>query len=320
MENIRNFLESSTIHGLNYISTTRKYVRLFWIIVVIAGFTGAGIMIYTSFQDWDESPVTTTIETCPINEITFPKVTVCPPKNTFTDLNQNLLMTQNMTLDTDIRTELQNFAIEAVNDCLHDNILKNLSLLQDNERYSNWYHGNTRIDVPYYSCNTQSCTGIYYEVDTHAIMGNISTEHFGGTFVADKLETNVYFTVHIYPPNSLMNNPNVTLHVEIEKSTMNDLLGGQDTFLTFSNDWFSDDVNSSARVINKNYSPPGDYGNKVSLIRKVTEKDLKEIDMKVMPGFRLIWFYSGNFSEADLKSAYSDADKTKEFVRNGSMK
>ena len=52
MESIRNFLESSTIHGLSYISTTRKYVRVFWILVVIGGFSGAGVLIFTAFQSW----------------------------------------------------------------------------------------------------------------------------------------------------------------------------------------------------------------------------------------------------------------------------
>ena len=61
MENIKLFLESSTIHGLAYISTTRKTLRVFWITVVIAGFVGAGLLITESFQSWDESPVKTTI-------------------------------------------------------------------------------------------------------------------------------------------------------------------------------------------------------------------------------------------------------------------
>ena len=95
MDNIKNFLESTTIHGLNYISTTRKLVRLFWIIVVIGGFTGAGILIHTAFQSWADSPVKTTEETLPITDIIFPKVTVCPPKNTYTDLNYDLMMTEN---------------------------------------------------------------------------------------------------------------------------------------------------------------------------------------------------------------------------------
>ena len=69
-------------------------------------------MIYKSFQDWQDNPVTTTIETRPIAEITFPKVTVCPPKDTFTDLNYDLMMTENMTLDNETRNKLRNYALE----------------------------------------------------------------------------------------------------------------------------------------------------------------------------------------------------------------
>ena len=39
MEGVTAFLESSTIHGLAHIATGRKYVRLFWILVVIAGYS-----------------------------------------------------------------------------------------------------------------------------------------------------------------------------------------------------------------------------------------------------------------------------------------
>ena len=116
MEGVRTFLESSTIHGLTYISTTRKYARLFWILVVIAGFVGASLLIKESFDSWSESPVKTTIETLPISDITFPKVTVCPPKNTFTDLNYDLMMTENVTLTEKMRDEMFKYALEVINE------------------------------------------------------------------------------------------------------------------------------------------------------------------------------------------------------------
>ena len=76
MEGVNTFLESSTIHGLTYISTTRKYVRLFWSLVVLMGFLGASLLIKESFDSWSEIPVMTNIETVPITDIEFPKVTV----------------------------------------------------------------------------------------------------------------------------------------------------------------------------------------------------------------------------------------------------
>jgi len=81
MEHIKAFLDTSTIHGLSWISVSRKWSRLFWIMVVFGGFVGAGTLIYNSFHNWYQSPITTTIETLPISEITFPNVTVCPPEN-----------------------------------------------------------------------------------------------------------------------------------------------------------------------------------------------------------------------------------------------
>ena len=124
MENVRTFFESSTIHGLRYIATTRSHVRTLWILAVIGGFTGAACLIFASFQAWAESPVKTTIETHPITEITFPKMTVCPPKDTFTDLNYDLMMTKNMTLDNDTRNELTDLAVKLINKHIFDSIMR----------------------------------------------------------------------------------------------------------------------------------------------------------------------------------------------------
>ena len=150
MEGVRDFLESSTIHGLVYISTTKRLVKLLWFIVVISGFTVAGTIIYQSFQDWSENPITTTIDTRPATELRFPKVTVCPPENTFTDLNYDLMKTENMTLDDGIRNEIYNYAKELMYDNLYDNVMKNLSKIEVKDRYSHWYHGYVYLELPSY--------------------------------------------------------------------------------------------------------------------------------------------------------------------------
>ena len=118
MKNIKEFLGSSTIHGLAYISSTRKFTRIIWFLVVIGGITGAGFMIYESF----DNPVNTVTVTLPITEITLPKVTVCPPKNTFTNLNYDLMMLENMTLDNDTRDELTQFAVGLIQDQVYNDL------------------------------------------------------------------------------------------------------------------------------------------------------------------------------------------------------
>ena len=147
MEGVRTFLESSTIHGLTYISTTRKYARLFWVLVVIAGFVCASLIINESFDSWSESPIKTTIETLHISEISLPKVTVCPPKNTFTDLNYDLMMTENITLTEEMRDEMFKYALEVINE--HSFSGNNWTKLHEEDRFYNWYHGYTEIKAPY---------------------------------------------------------------------------------------------------------------------------------------------------------------------------
>merc|ERR1711893_520591 len=119
MEGVNTFLESSTIHGLTYISTTRKYTRLFWILVVLTGFFGASLLIKESFDSWSESPVKTTIETLPISEIKFPKLTVCPPKNTYTDLNYDLMLAENVTLTNETKNELYEYVVAMIDEHLY---------------------------------------------------------------------------------------------------------------------------------------------------------------------------------------------------------
>ena len=102
---LSEFLETSTIHGLFHISTTTRQLRLLWICVVIAGFIGAAWLINESFESWAEQPVSTTVETFPIKDVQFPKVTVCPPKNTLTNINPDLIISENLTLDDRTRDE-----------------------------------------------------------------------------------------------------------------------------------------------------------------------------------------------------------------------
>ena len=235
MENLTTFLESSTIHGLAYIATGRKYVRLFWILVVIAGFIGAGFMTYQSFQSWAESPVKTTIETLPTTELTFPKVTVCPPKNTYTDLNYDIMMTENMTLDNDTRKKLANYAMELLYENLHDNIMRNISKLEDNDRYYNWYHGYTKVNIPYLGRTlpyiyTESNYGVNSEVHTSASSGSVTTKHFGEEFDAAKVDKGpLKYVVWVFTPPSVRNNTNATLHIDTQKVSLKDQSFGEDT-------------------------------------------------------------------------------------------
>ena len=151
MNHIKEFLDTSTIHGMSWISVSNGFSRILWISIVIGGFSGAGFLIFESFKSWADSPISTTIETLPISQITFPNVTVYPPKNSFLNLNHDIKQSENIKLDNDTREELFDFALDVIQDEFHKEIMTNLSKVEDPDRYYNWYHGYTRIRYPYYA-------------------------------------------------------------------------------------------------------------------------------------------------------------------------
>ena len=109
----REFLENSTIHGLAHISTAEsKAKRAAWVAIVVACFAFAIHMITSSYMEWQESPVSTTISTHPITELEFPTVTVCPPRGSNTVLNHLLEKVSDVNYTTQERDELLNISQE----------------------------------------------------------------------------------------------------------------------------------------------------------------------------------------------------------------
>ena len=72
------------------------------------GFSTAFYLINDSYVDWQASPIATSISTHPISELEFPTVTVCPPENSNTALNYDLMRAINITLTDKDRQALIN--------------------------------------------------------------------------------------------------------------------------------------------------------------------------------------------------------------------
>ena len=305
MEGVRTFLESSTIHGLTYISTTRKYHRLFWMLVVLTGFGGASYLIKGSFDSWSESPIKTTIETLPIAEIKLPKVIVCPPKNTFTDLNYDLMMVENMTLTEEMRNELFKYAVEVINEDSFS--LNNWTKIHEEDRFYNWYHGYTEIKAPSFSSYDDR---LYIDFATVATSGAVTTEFYREQFKSQLVERKLVYTVKIHPPFSVMDNENLTLHFKVEKVSMTGLSPGSKDEVEI------DHTNLDADQItaNRDFKPPG-YEKSIKLSRDVSSEDVESHFKKLnqMPGFKFSWWYSG--MEVTPDKRYEDYETTKLLVR-----
>ena len=299
MEGIRPFLESSTIHGLRYISTTRKYVRLFWILVVLTGFLGAILLIKESFESWSEDPVKTTVETLSISEIRLPKVTVCPPKNTFTDLNYDLMMTENMTLTNEMRDEMFKYAVDVINE--NSLLVNNWTKFHEKNRFYNWYHGYTEIKSPQLFSSSRS-SRLKLVVWTSATSGVITTQYYGEKYQPELVERDLDFSVRVFPPK---NNENVTMHFKVEKVSMS-----QDRVWI---DGVSFNAENNYAYTNFTFTPEI-YNYQITLLRyDVSSENVDQQELDVMPGIRFAWWHTGAPVTTDTK--YKDKEITKHLVR-----
>ena len=291
MEGVRIFLESSTIHGLSHVSVTRKYARLFWIIIVLCGFLGAGYLIHEQFKSWGQHPIKTTIETLPITEMKLPKVTVCPPKNTYTDLSYDFLVVDNLTLTEAIRDEIFKYAIEVMQDYEFSNWTK----VVEDDRFYNWYLGYTYTFGPTY---TES--GLDILINTTNTHGLVTTEYFGEKFKSNLVERKVNYEVVIYPPEEIRYNPNITLHLKLERVPIS--VAGEILSINYEVDY--EGLTSN----NTNFSPPGIY-RYIIIKRDIhNDVDLQKLGMDLMPGFKLSWWYTGR-DMVNPDSYYSENDR-----------
>ena len=108
---LRDFLETSTIHGLAYISNVpSKTGKVIWLTIVVAGFCTSGYLINDSFKEWDETPVSTSISTHPIANLPLPIITICPPEQSNTALNVDLVRAGNISITDADRQALVNIS------------------------------------------------------------------------------------------------------------------------------------------------------------------------------------------------------------------
>ena len=193
MEVLREFSEHSTIHGIGYISRTQSCVRLLWILTVLSGFITAGFLIMQSFYNWEISPIATTLETVPIEQVTYPLIYVCPPKNTFTNLNYDLENVPDERLEPDYVNELMRLVDEKVQEAELEKALDDINTFDEQDKFIHWYYGLSELAQPrfYYLFGYLKHTIAY---QTTATSGTVSSPFFRSTYN----EKNFFFHPPLY--------------------------------------------------------------------------------------------------------------------------
>ena len=82
VDTTKQYSSTTTIHGISYLAgeDVSGLERVLWATVVLFAMAFTTYQVITLYNDWQDQPVITTLDTVslPIEEIEFPAVTICP--------------------------------------------------------------------------------------------------------------------------------------------------------------------------------------------------------------------------------------------------
>ena len=297
MDGLKEFLESSTIHGLFYIATNRRVARLLWICVVIAGFTTAGVLICQSFASWEESPVSTTIETRSISDLEFPGVVVCPAKNSFTTLNPDLIRDKNLWDGNTIR-RLKKILLEDTSDSNVENKFKEMTSFFEKDKFFNWYKGESALLYPSIGCDFLDRCRKYFAPKTSATSGKFATPYFREPFHEEDFLLVLTFDVTIYVPEEIRKNGSISLVIDIDYDIEGNWFSRLVTRATrgqvYRSRELAHELNDTQKKYKKEFSLQGDDFYRVTYTRDIQKKDYQFWKSKRNTGLSVSWYYKYN--------------------------
>ena len=197
MNILKEFLENSTIHGLAYIGNVpSKTGKVLWLAIVIAGFCTAGYLIKSSYSDWETSPVATSISTHPISSLPLPIITICPPENSNTALNVDLVRAGNVSLTSADRHALVNISRKMFIDEPSKNFLEKIArMLTDKDAIPLLEEQSRSYPTP--DLNTDGGNNKGFEIWSTELKGSFKTPGFGSRRNYSTDHSNIHFTLYI---------------------------------------------------------------------------------------------------------------------------
>ena len=302
MLNLQEFLETTTIHGLpRIVSSKKKILKLFWFLVVLIGFSAAGSLIYNALQDYENDPITTKIETFPISKLTFPAITVCPPKGSYTNLNYDLLnLDKNVKwLNETDKLELQQLTQEIILSNEIDTFVQEESRFKIKNKYESWYLGLSEMKLSYiytYNVNYRK-----FEVETSYVEGEIETPDYGVDYSKENYLPYIMYKIKVNLPAKAENETimleDVLFVLEGEIDTKKTKGDGYDYIRIGYIDWSDSFQLAGKQSINRTYPVSTLRRGKIEIkyTRQFPDQDMMEWKFKRNTGFRLRWFYADKY-------------------------
>ena len=328
METVRTYLESGSINGLNHIAATKKWDRLFWILVVNGGFMISTFLIVEMYMAWGDNPIRTDVDTLPMSELRFPKVTVCPPKGTFTDLNYDIKRAEKKNLTLKEREVLSEYARDTIE---RISFMEYLNRLKDEDRFYNWYYAISQMEGSkdgsrYDFLSKDHLTR--YEINTAATSGVITSPFFGQKFDKNlffETEMDMEILIYVHPSDTFYGNKqNLTLHYHLEKVSVPGLSGEVGSSHTFQfpvlgnlGDNKNTAHSTKSSKVNRWDVP---FLGMFSTTLDLSKVNIRDLEMDQMPGFNFSWWYAGGDMEpgniyTELRLEQLVEDTYQEFVR-----
>ena len=231
----------------------------------------------------------------------------CPPNN----IKQPLELFLSSVFAIDIKDKLIDEARDEVHEKVYNEFVKNISKLQEENRFYNWYHGFTEVQFPYWcdeGCASDSA-GLQYEIKTSATSGFIKTQYFGDNYDADKVERYLAYEVKKEKPSN-ENTNFISIRLEKIQMTVNGESKENWEFNVDKVDFMNTEITNNDLLL-QNVTAPFEQTSRLFTDRKLVQiSDAKALD--TMPGFRFSW--SSN-PDASSETLYIEHQANKEFRR-----
>ena len=148
--------------------------------IVCCGFAAAGYLIGKSYKEWQKNPISTSITTRPIDDLDFPIVTVCPPKDPNTALYHDLVKAGNRTLSDKDKYTLKEAAFKIFIEKSHKEYVKQMLAISNGLNMDPVFKGLQSLPKPDMSIYANA-----FKILMWSQNGTIATPWFGEHYVED---------------------------------------------------------------------------------------------------------------------------------------
>ena len=216
-----------------------------------------------------------------------------------------------MTLGKDSRKQLSDLALEVINDLTFEELMRNMSLFIEVNRYYNWYQGHTKVGLPYYDDGSGwDKNPPHMEIKFHssATSGCIFTEDFGEEFDPEHVLGTIFIENKIFVPESKNISDyirkNMSLYFQVEKNSIESINSGYENFdfravmglsvpIKVDEQYFTRNFTPAQSVKKSSLSSLSAAPYSLSGLKRIMSQDeINNMKIEKMPGFKIKWSYA----------------------------